>query len=300
MITEFETQLANVLGARLPAPHTGRVAVAPGAAATNTVRYVLGVVATEVIEADFLAHRDVRLLGSEAFRRVVHLRCHVELQPHTNGGRPGQLAMLDAILFALDAPDVRDGSALLGGDDPGFLIERMRLTGHAMPLLSAADSLPRINLIAEGWFWPVGLPEEVGPEIEEARVRAGFLPVQMTPAAPRLVAGGDPVELTIHLGSVGTMSLRGGDALPDPLPFGSLAFTLVDAGGRPGAGTLAGGDAGESEGDEVVRIVSLEDGVATVTYTPGGVPGIEYLVAALDDGEDGRGAELARFRLQVR
>jgi hypothetical protein len=300
MITEFETQLANVLGARLPAPHTGRVAVAPGAAATDTVQYVLGVTTAEVIEADFLAHRDRRLLGSPAFRRVVHLRCHVQLQPVTNQGRLGQLAMLDAIVFALDAPDFRDGSVLLGGDDPGFLIECMRLERHAMPLAPDVDHPAGIDLVADGWFWPVGLPEEAGPEIEEARVRAGLLPVQMIPAAPRLAAGGDPVELTIRLGTTGTMRLQGVDVPPEPLPFGSVALTLLDAGGRPGTGTLAGGDGGESAGDEIVRIIALADGAATVMYTPADAPGIDYLVVALDDGEEGRGAELARFRLQVR
>jgi hypothetical protein len=299
MITEFEARLANVLGARLPSPHTGRVVVAPGAAATNTVRYILGVAQTELIESDFLAHRDVRLLGSEAFRRVVRLRCHVSIQPRTNQGRAGQLAMLDAILFALDAPDFRDGSALVLGDDPGFLIERMRLGGHTMPLPVNPDTPPAITLVAEGWFWPVGAPEQEGPEIQEARVRAAFLPVQMLPSAPRLTAGGDPVELTLRLGTMGAMRLHGVDAPPDALPFGSLAITLLDEGGRPGAGALAGGTAGEADGDEVVRIVPVADGLATVTYTPGPEAAVEYLVVALDDGEDGRGAELARFRLEV-
>jgi hypothetical protein len=208
--------------------------------------------------------------------------------------------MLDAILFALDASDFRDGSALVGGDDPGFLIERMRLAGHTMPLLPSSDNLAGITVIAEGWFWPVGTPEQEGPEIQEALVRAGFLPVQMVPAVPRLRSGGDPVELTLRFGTVGTMRLRGGDTLPDSLAFGSLALTVLDDGGRPGAGTLAGGTAGEGAGDEVVRVVPVGDGVATVTYTPADVAGIDYLVVSLEDGENGRGVELARFPLEVR
>jgi hypothetical protein len=296
VIPEFEQRLADVIGARLPAPHTGRLLAAPGPAATNTVRAVLGVSRAELVEPDFLAHRDVRIAGSSAFRRVVRLRCTVDVHPLTNQGRAQQAPLLNAVLFELDAPDVRDGSALLGGDDPGFLIDLTRLDHLETPLIVDDETPPRLRLTAEGWFWPVGTPEEDGPEILEARVRAGLLPLELDPAAPRLDAGGDPVELTIRIRTAGTARLLGGDTPPEPAAFGALAVTLRDAGGRPGNGTLAGG----TDGEEGVRIITVEDGEATVRYTPADSAGTEYLVVALDDGEGGMGAPLARFPLQVR
>jgi hypothetical protein len=295
LLTEFEQQLANVLGARLPAPLTGRVNVAPGPAANNQLRLILGVEATELIEADFLAHRDLHLPGSPDFRRAVNLRCTVAVRSHTNQGRAGQLSALDAALFHLDAPDFRDGTAFAGGDDPGFLILKTRLSGSASPFATEDEQPMRITLLAEGWFWPVGTPAQEGPAIQEALVRAGLLPLQLLPPNPGLVAGGPPTELTLRLGSAGTMRLQAG-AEPEALPFGSLALTLRDAGARPGAGALSGGSAGAGD----VHIVALADGQANVTYTPPAQAAVDFLVVALEDGEGGQGIELARFRLNVR
>lgn len=295
MLTEFEQRLADVLGSRMPAPFTGQVEVAPGPAANNTVRLVVGVRATELMEPEFLAHRDVRLPGSEAFRRVVKLRCTVGVEAHTNRGRPDQLRGIEAALFLLDAPDFRDGSALADGDDPGFLIESLRLVGGAADFDTAAKPAA-VALVADGWFWPVGAPEQTGEAIREALVRAGFLPLLLEPARPRLVAGGDPVTLTLRMGAVGTMRLRGPDAELQNLPFGSLALALRDSGGRPGAGTLAGGAAGAED----IRLVALADDAATIVYTPPATPAADLLVVAMEDGEGGQGSELARFRLEVR
>jgi hypothetical protein len=295
LLTEFEQQLANVLGARLPPPLTGRVHVAPGPASTNQIRLVLGVEGTELIEADFLAHRDLRLPGSPDFRRVVNLRCTVAVRTHTNQGRSGQLSALDAALFELDAPDFRDGAALAGGDDPGFLIQKTWLGGSSSPLDAEGDEPMRLTLLAEGWFWPVGLPAQEGRAIQEALVRAGLLPLQLLPADPGLVAGGPPLELTLRLGSAGTARLRA-EEQPEVLAFGSLALTLRDAGAGPGAGTLSGGVTGAGD----AQIVTLTDGEATVTYTPPAAAGVDFLVVALEDGEGGQGVELARFRIGVR
>ena len=296
MIAEFEQRLADVLGSRLPAPFTGRVDVAPGPAPNNEVRLIVGVEGTELLEPDFLAHRDVRLPGSSSFRRIVKLRCTVGVQAHTNQGRSGQVSALDAALFVLDAPDFRDATALADDPDPGFLIEKTQILRSAAPLAPDAQHPSAIALVAEGWFWPVGIPEQAGEEIREALVRAGFLPLQLVPPNPSLVAGGGPVDLTLRLGAVGTMRLRGSAAEPATLPFGSLAVTLRDAGARPGAGALSGGSPGVGD----VRLLPLANGEAGLTYTPPNVAAVDFLVVAMEDGEGGRGAELARFPLHVR
>jgi hypothetical protein len=109
------------------------------------------------------------------------------------------------------------------------------------------------------------------------------------------VAGGEPVELTLRLAATGTIRLRAG-AEPQNLPFGSLALAVRDAGSRPGAGTLTGG----VDGVDDLRLVAIEDGEATITFTPPDQPTVDFLIVALEDGEGGQGAELARFRLDVR
>jgi hypothetical protein len=294
MLSEFETRLADVLGSRLPAPFTGRVDVAPGATANNTVRLVVGVRDAALVEPEFLAHRDVQLPGSASFRRVVKLRCTLGVEARTNQARDEQVKAIEAALYLLDAPEFRDGSALADGADPGFFVESLRL-GGAVADFAATAPPASISLVAEGWFWPVGTPEQAGDPIKEALVRAGFLPLRLDPAHLRLVAGGDAAPLTVSLGTVGTMRLLGGDT-PENLPFGSLTFAVVDEGARPGAGTLAGGTAG-SDG---TRLVPFIDGAASVTYTPPAAPATDFLVVGMEDNEGGQGVELGRFRLDVR
>ncbi len=191
------------------------------------------------------------------------LRCTVGVEARTNRGRADQLQAVESALYLLDEPGFRDGTALADGDDPGFLIESMRLVGGASDFSPTAGAVA-VSVVAEGWFWPVGVPEQTGEAIREALVRTGFLPILLDPTRPVLRAGGDPVELRIRMGSVGTMRLRGNDVAPETLPFGSLAVVVRDAGGRPGAGTLTGGTAGTDD----IRLVTLDDGAATVTYTP--------------------------------
>src|SRR4051812_34608941 len=204
MLTEFEQRLADVLGSRLPAPFTGRVDVAPGPNPTNTVRLIVGVRSTELVEPDFLAHRDVRLPGSAAFRRVVKLRCTLGVEAHTNRGRSEQLQAVESALYLLDEPGFRDGTALADGDDPGFLIESMRLVTGASDFAPTAGAVA-VSVVAEGWFWPVGVPQQTGEAIRETLVRTGFLPILLEPARPLLRAGGGQVEFGLRMGSVGTM-----------------------------------------------------------------------------------------------
>ncbi len=294
MISEFEQRLAGVLGPRLSGAFKNKVQVAPGAG--NRPRMLVGVTRAEPLEPDFGSRRHEPVEpGGDDFRRVVRLRCTVgvEVQPSPSGGRTQELQGLDDALFALDAGDLQDGTALDMAGDPGFVIQEMRIVESVSPL---ADGVGAITLAASGWFWPVGAPAQAGTRIGEVRLREAVLPVDVVPEAPLLVAGGPPVELTVRVATGPLLRLRV-EAAPLPrLPFGPLAFLLLDDAGGPGAGSLAGGTAGA----DGVRLVDLVDGEATITYTPPGQAAVDELAVALDDGEKGRGIEIGRVRLPVR
>jgi hypothetical protein len=299
MISEFEQRLAEVLGTRLPAPFAGRVQVAPGAAPGSQPRVLVGVQQADQSEPEMGSRRPELAPGSNDPRRVMRLQCVAGLtvQPGTGEGRGQQMLGLDAALYALDAPDFRDGSALRGGaPDPGFLIQRLRLGGGAAPLdPSAPNAAPvGLTLLAEGWFWPVGVTGEAGRAIGEVRIRGALLPVELVPAVPVLVANGGPVELTVRIRSFGV--LRVSEAAQPGLPFGVIGLGLVGPGGQPGAGALSGGAAGANG----VRLLNLTDEAATVTYTPPAQSATDELIVALHDGSGGLGVELGRVVLHVR
>ena len=284
MLAAFESRLANVIGARLAAPLAGAVDVAPGQASS---RIVLGVISAVPLEESLLSLRPERVPGASAPRRVVKLRCQVQLtaRPPVGGTRSDQMLAIDDALFALDDSAMRDGSALLPGNDsdPGFIIQRMALL-HSEP----PDA---ITLEVDGLFWPAGTPGAEGPAIQQARIRAAFQPLALAPSNPRLRAGGAPVDLQLTFGAVGTMQVTR-DVVTGGL-YGSLLVRLIDAGGRPGAGTLTGG----ADGPGGARMLSVSDGSAAVTYTPPAQPATDVLVVALDDGAGGMGLELGRFTL---
>jgi hypothetical protein len=192
-------------------------------------------------------------------------------------------------LYLLGEVGFRDGSALLPEDDsdPGFLIRRMRFLWAEPP----AD----LTIEAEGYFWPVGEVGETGPSITETRIRNAIQPLRMLPPNPLLVASGDPVDLRIEFGATGTMRIEA-EGIGTSLPYGSILVSVVDSGGRPGAGTLSGG----LEGPGGSRILPIEDGAATLQYTPPTEAAEERLVIAIEDSEGGAGLELNRFPLKVR
>jgi hypothetical protein len=299
MISDFERRLADVLGTRLPAPFAGRAAVAPDPIPGPGPVILLGVRQAEPAEADMGGQRPEVVPGSGDRRRVLRLRCSVDIEVHPSAseGREQQMQGIDAALYALDGPDFQDGTALAEEGDQGFLIQEMRIVESVVPLdPEAEDASPvGLTLSAEGWFWPIGEAGEAGVQIGEVRIRGAVLPLEIAPAAPRLTAGGAPVELTLRLGTAGPLRL-GDQAVLPPLPFGSLALALFDPGGRPGAGTLAGGTAGAGS----AHLVELADGAATFTYTPPAEAATDVLVVALDNGEDGLGVELGQFTLEVR
>lgn len=290
MIADFERRFAEVLGGRLPAPFGGQVMVAPGDGAGAAVLVAARTAA--LLDEEFGA-RPERVPGADDVRRVVRLSCTVGLtvRAAAAGGRAQQIAGVDDLLYAVDAPDLRDGSALRPADgDPGFLIDAMRLADSNLAV-DGADAM--VSVVARGWFWPKGAPGETGVRVGEIRVRGLVYPIVLAPP-PSPVAGGPAIGLTMRIRPVETSRLGGAPA--PVLPFGHLAVKLLGPGDRPPTGAIAGGDPG-SDGS---RLLAVVDGAATLSYTPPATPASEQLVVALDDGAGGLGLELARLPIRVR
>ena len=127
------------------------------------------------------------------------------------------------------------------------------------------------------------------------RIRQSVLPLLLSPAAPALIAGGAAVDLTVQFGTVG-MRIEADTPEPEALPFGDAMLSLVDAGGRPGAGVLAGGGAGSGS----TRVIAVNAGQVSVQYTPPSAPTTDFLVVRLDDGAGAPGQQLGKLRLVVR
>lgn|GEM_PF-428825 len=299
MLFEFERQLADVLGTRLPPPFQGHVSVPPRPDDSDELAILVGVRQATRAEPDLGSHRPEVVPDVTAARRIVRLSCVVgfEILPGTGDGRDELLEALDALIYELDAPDLRSGEALLGDGDPGFVIHELSTLDVTAPLDPAAADAEPVGLSARatGWFWPVGTVGESGIQIGEIRLRGALLPIHLVPATPEIVAAGPAVNLTIQVRGVGQMSLDGSGTTAN-LPFGNLALRLSGPGGRPGAGSLSGG----TEGNGGVRLVPLTNGSATISYTPPATTAIDTLVVALDDGEGGASVEAGRLTLTVR
>lgn len=288
MLREFESRLADVLGTRLPAPLAGAVDVVPG---RNSSRILVNVRNATPIDDDLLSIRPERVPGAPEPRRVVRLHCEVglEMRMPPSGSRADQMNGIDRTVYLLGDASFRDGSVFLPGDnsDPGFLIRRMTLTNATLPTT--------ITVAAEGLFWPVGSAGQSGPEIVDTRIRAAFQPLLLNPPNPRLTPGGDGVDLRIEFGAVGTVRvMAGGDVSRSP--YGSVIVSVIDSGGRPGAGVLTGG----TNGPVGSRVLPVAEGVAVVRYTPPATAAVDHLVITLEDNEGGPGIELGRFILPVR
>jgi hypothetical protein len=286
MIAEFEQRLADVLGARLAPPLAGLVDVAPG---RDQARVVLSVRKVMPLEEHLLTVRPEVVPGAVAPRRVARLRCDVGLDVRrlANQTRADQMSAFDELVYALDDVALRGGAPLLPGDgtDPGFVIGALKV--------SLAEPPASLTLSADGLFWPANVPGETGTAIAEARVRLVLEPLRFTPAVPRPVAGGPPLVVEIDAGVTGTLRLESGGRVT-AVPFGSVVLSVVDAGGRAGAGTLVGAGPGGA------RVVALAGGRASVEYTPPAAPARDVLVVSIDDGTGGAGLEVARLPLTVR
>lgn len=300
MLTEFETRLAEVLGSRVPAPFRGRVVRLEGPAPSGAGPVIrLAVAATEPRDPDLTSTRPEVVPGSTDPRRVLRLGTTVsfDVSPGPSGGRLEVLRAVDALLYELESLDLRSGAALRTAADQGFLLDSLRI-GAAAPGggASGGEDAPALSVHAEGWFWPVGVAGQSGRVIETALVREFRLPVSLT-AAGALLAGGDPVELRIGLGTGGTLRVEKETA--SSLPFGALALRLVAANGGPGAGTLTA----DRDGPDGHVLADVAAGEALASYTPPLGPVVETLVVHAhtrdDDGGEQIGIELARFDLAV-
>ena len=311
MIHDFESRLADVLGARLSAPWHGRAFVAPGPTNDANAMILVSIIQATPLDPHLTSRRLEQTPGAADPRRVVRLRCTLQctVKSKNNISRQVQMEAVNACLYALDAPDFRNGLALAGGPqpDPGFVIHEMRLleatvpvnpTGEAVEPSSALGPV-RLRMEADGWFWPIGEAAQAGREIGEIRIRGVRLPVEVSPANPKLRVGGGPLELTLSIGVTGTLAVTAGPAEESAvslLPFGRLALALFDAGGRPGKGSLSGGDVAVGG----IHLVTLDSqGQARIQYTPPGETAVDELLVALNDGQDGLGVELGRFPLLV-
>lgn len=299
MIADLEQRLAEVIGAALPAPFTGTTTVAPGQAVGPGPALVLWTTTVNPLAADFGSDSRPEQAPSVADPlRVVRASCtlSIEIRPGTGQGRAQQLAGLDALVYLLDGPEFRSGTALDDGTDHGFVLDSMRVLDARTQPDPATPSEPPVvlNLAAQGWFWPPGTPGTTGSPIVEIRLRGVDLP--LSTSVPHLVAGAPATTLNLSFPVTGPLRLHApdGPAL-DELPFGSLALRLAGPGGKPGAGALSGGTAGA----DGVTLVPVTDGHSSVQYTPPPTPARDSLVIALDDGTNSARIELARVTLLV-
>lgn len=301
MLADFERRLADVTGARLPSPFTGRVEVAPAVPAGNGPVVQLSVGAVELLKPDFGSVRTELTPGLDTNRRVLRLRCDVEfaVTPQSPAGRDQVVQAVDALLHLFDDSELRRATALAEPGDPGFLLDFLGIrSANLSDHLDPTVQVPVLTLEAEGWFWPIGAEGIDGPEIERALVRQVVLPVTLVSSVSQLIAGAAAADLELLLGSTGTLAVQESGVSTEP--FGSLAVGLTGPGGQPGAGALGGG----SDGPDGRRVLAVSDGRAVLTYTPPGAAGTDELVVSsfiIDgDGETRVGMELARFPLAVR
>jgi hypothetical protein len=301
MLADLESRLADVLGSRLSGPLAGRVFVTPGPADTASTALLVGVSRVDAVEQNFgTGRRPERVPGTTDPRRVVRLRCaiRIEVRPGDADTRAETMAALDALLYELDDPELRSASALAAPGDPGFVLDgQVPSAALVSPELNGGQALPAVELLAEGWFWPPNAPGVAGVAIASALVRTASLPIGLEPW-PLLIRPGDPaVALTLRIGTTGTTRLT--EHAPTASPFGELAVRVVDAGGRPGAGTVSGGAAGPQGS----RLVAVANDIAVISYEPPGAPAADELVVCVTRADAGAGAtvgmELARFPLAV-
>lgn len=287
MLSDFEQRMADVLGARLPIPWRGLVDVTPG---RDEAQAVLSVRHSTPIEDYLLTRRPEVVPGSVTQRRILRLRCEVGIDVRRLPAqtRADQMEAFDRLIYELDDPEFRTGVILQPGDDsdPGFLLQHLFIT--------SIDPPGSITLTVDGFFWPIGAIGETGVPIAQTRIRLSVQPLLLTPAQPRLPAGGAAVDLTLEFGATGVLRIESGDRVTS-LPFGSVVVAVVDDGGRPGAGTLTGGIAGAAG----ARIVPVTSGRADFQYQPPAEAAKDLLVVALDNGEGGVGIELGRFPLKT-
>lgn len=287
MLSDFETRLADVMGSRLAAPLAGAVDVEPG---REVSRLVLGIKEVQNLEEDLLGKRPELVPGDLAPRRVLKLRCTIELDARllAGEGRADQMQAIDGALYLLEDRDMQNGSAFLPADqsDPGFLIRSLTIVGSTPP--------QSITLAVEGFFWPRGVAGQTGPLIQQACIRSAVQPLLLDPAPATLAAGGPPTDFTLALEHSGTAAVATDGV--NSLSYGSLLVSVRDAGDRPGQGQLSGGTAAAGG----ARVYPVTNGSVALSYTPPAQPALEFLVVHVENNAGGPSVELGRFPLRTR
>ncbi|MCP4624967.1 MAG: hypothetical protein GY850_15790 [bacterium] len=299
MVSDFESRLATVLGARLPAPFGGNVAVAgdDDSAHGSQPRIFVGVYKTRSLPKDFGTNRTVRVPGVSDLINVLPLKVFVNINviPAQNADRVQQLQGIEQINYLLDSEPFQTGTALADAGDHGFQIHSMRVEESVVAVGDAPeiDRPAGISVVAEGIFWPIGIAGETGIDIDEIRLRGLTLDIRLEPATPHLNAGGAATTLFLMIDATASHRLGGDET---PLAFDRITVELQQPGGQPGAGSLAGGTAGSGN----TRHLTITDGVATAVYTPPGTAAKDLLRVGFDDGDDGLGRIAAQFEIEVR
>jgi len=290
MLAPFETRLAAVLGASLPAPFAGRVTVAPQMPNGAGPALQVAVRAARRIEPDIGAFRQEQPPGLPTLRRVARLAvdASIRLTPTAAAGRAQTVAGIDQLLYLLDDGSFRSGAALVQAGDQGFLLQELRIAGATAPDDNGAAT---VDLTATGWFWPVGEAGQDGIAIGEVQVRQFGLPVTLQ--VPRLLAGGGAANLSLAFGRAGTLQVQADAAATQP--FGQMRVSLLAPDGSPGAGTLGGGAGGGPQ----AQLLDVAAGPVAFTYTPPAAPGLDILVLRVLQAGGGAGMEIARFDLRT-
>lgn len=299
MVSDFELHLATVLGAQLPAPFGGTVAVAGSGDAAHATepRIYVGVYQTRGLPRDLGANRTVQVPGVNDRINVLSLRVYININvvPAQSADRVQQLQGIERINYLLDSEAFQTGNALVDADDQGFQIHSLSVVESVATVANAPeqDRPAGLSVVAEGIFWPIGISGETGIDIDEIRLRGLPIDVRLEPAAPQLSTGGAAITLTLMINP--TVSHRmGGDGTP--LTFDRITVDLQQPGGQAGAGSLAGGTAGAGN----ARHLMITDGVATTDYTPPGTATKDLLRVGFDDGENGLGKVVKQFLIEVR
>ena len=299
MVSDFESHLATILGAQLPAPFGGTVAVAGEGDATHPTepRIYVGIYKTRGLPRDFGANRTVQVPGVNDRINVLSLRVYININviPAQSAGRLQQLEGIERINYLLDSEAFQTGNALVDAGDQGFQIYSLSVVEGVATVANAPkqDRPAGLSVVAEGIFWPIGISGEVGIDIDEIRLRGLTIDVRLEPAAPQLNASGAATTISLMISSPASHRV-GGDGTP--LTFDRITVDLQQPDGQPGAGSLAGGTAGAAN----ARHLTITDGVATAVYTPPGTATKDLLRVGFDDGENGLGKVVKQFLIEVR
>lgn len=298
MISDFEAQLATVLGAQLDAPFAGMVKVAGSndTASGNQPGIYVGVFKTESKAKGFGNNRNIEAPGVTDRIHVLSATVYININVFAanNAGRIQHLQGIEEIMYLLDEESFQTGTALIDTGDQGFRIDQMNVTDTIIQVSNAPESNrpPGISLVAEGIFWPIGVSGKTGVEIDEIRVRGLLSDLQLDGKLPQINAGDSTFDINILLPKL-TAQRIGGDN--SSLNFNRIAVDLQQEGGQPGAGSLSGGIAGTGS----VRLVNIIDSTATLNYTPPANPAVDILRVGYEDGENGLGQIVKQFKLEV-